>query len=146
MKRWLWLAAGVLAVSACGDSTDVDVDAEVAPFVGTWDAVVFRVTGDAPPHTVANVLTKYGPFWIDIQPSGAYTATIEFPGVPPELGTISVESSSLLTLHPTTGPPAPSTYVFAKPDSLILDGPTEFDLNDDFAPEPAQAHIELVRR
>jgi hypothetical protein len=136
-----------MAVAACGSSsTQVQTNPEVEPFVGTWDAVVFTVTGDAPPHIVADVLTKYGPFWIDIQPSGSYTATIEFPGVPPELGTLTVESGSLLTLRPTVGTAAPSSYLFATPDSLVLDGATEFDLNDDFVPEAAQAHIEIVRR
>jgi hypothetical protein len=36
--------------------------------------------------------------------------------------------------------------VFATPDSLVLDGATEFDFNLDGADEPAQAHLELVRR
>jgi hypothetical protein len=53
---------------------------------------------------------------------------------------------STLTLDPTTGPPAPSTYHFATPDSLILDGATEFDFNLDGTDEPAHAHTELVRR
>jgi hypothetical protein len=147
MKTWVGPVSAALILAACGgSSTGVEIDPAVAPFVGTWDAVVFTVTGDEPPNIQDDVLTKYGPFWIDIQPSGSYAATIEFPGVPPELGTVTIDSSTQLTLHPTGGDPAPSAYVFAAPDSLVLDGPTEFDLNGDFVPEPAQAHIELVRR
>ena len=138
----LFCAGG--AVAACGtDSTGPDPALE--PFVGMWDGVVFTVTGDAPPNTVADLLTL-GPFWISVEPSGQYTATLEWLGGFAEIGQLSIQSSSALTLDPTTGPPAPSTYVFATPDSLILDGATEFDFNLDGTDEPAQAHMELVRR
>src|SRR5688572_15225351 len=130
MRTWPTAVCAALTLVACGTSTDVDIDPAVEPFVGTWDAVVFTVTGDAPPNTVVDVLTL-GAFWIAIQPSGNYTATLEFPGAPPELGDLTVESSSQLTLRPTGDDPAPSTYVFATPDSLVLDGPTEFDFNLD---------------
>jgi hypothetical protein len=117
----------------------------VAPFVGTWDAVVFTVTADEPPNTVVDVL-GLGPFWIHVEPSGSYQAVLEFMNVAPELGQLTVLSSSVLILDATDADPAPSSYVFATPDSLILDGATDFDFNVDGTPEPAQAHIELVRR
>lgn len=143
-RKWSGLAAA-LTVAACGTSTDVEVDPLVAPFVGAWDAVVFTVTGDAPPNTVVDVLTL-GAFWIAVEPSGTYTASLEFPGAPPEIGTLTVESPSHLTLRPNGGPPAPSVYAFATPDSVVLDGATEFDFNLDGTPESGQAHIEIVRR
>ena len=145
MKQRVGSVLAALAIVACGGSTDIDVDPLVEPFVGTWDAVVFTVTADAPPNQVVDVLTL-GDFWIAVEPSGTYTATLEFPGIPAEIGQLTVESSSQLTLRPTVGDPAPSTYVFATPDSLILDGPTEFDFNLDRTDEPGQAHIEIVRR
>ena len=144
MKRAtvLWAA---LVFAACGTSTDVEVDPAVEPFVGVWDAVVFTVTGDEPPNTVFDVL-MLGDFWISVEASGTYTASLEFPGIPPEVGKLTVESSAQLTLRPNGGPPAPSVYVFATPDSVILDGATRFDINADGTPEPGQAHIEIVRR
>jgi hypothetical protein len=144
MKKAMALWAAVV-LAGCGTSTDVEVDPAVEPYVGMWDAVVFTITGDAPPNTVVDVLTL-GAFWISVEPSGTYTATLEFPGIPPEVGKLTVESSTQLTLRPNGEPPAPSTYLFATPDSLILDGATEFDFNLDGTNEPGQAHIEIVRR
>jgi hypothetical protein len=139
------VAAVALTAAACGGSDPVAVDPAVAPFVGTWDAVAFTVTGDAPPNTVADLLTL-GDFWISVEPSGQYTATLEWLGGFPELGQLTVQSTTSLTLDSTTGPPAVSTYVFATPDSLVLDGATEFDFNLDGTDEAAQAHLELLRR
>jgi len=146
IRGWMGGACAVLMLAGCGgSSTEVEIDPAVEPFVGTWDAVAFTVTGDAPPNTVVDVLTL-GAFWIAIEPSGTYTATLEFPGAPPEIGKLTIESSTQLTLRPNAGDPAPSTYVFAAADSLVLDGATEFDFNLDGTNEPGQAHIELLRR
>jgi hypothetical protein len=71
---------------------------------------------------------------------------LEFPGAPPEIGKLTVQSPTQLTLNPNGGDPAPSTYRFAAEDSLVLDGATEFDFNLDGTEEPGQAHIELLRR
>jgi len=144
MKRWVGLA-GVVVVAACGSSSSFDPLSEVEPFVGTWDAVVFTVTADDPPHTTADVLTL-GPFWISVEPSGRYIATLEFFGGQVELGQLSVQSATSLTLDADNGPASPSTYRFATADSLVLDGATDFDFNLDGTNEPAQAHIEIVRR
>ena len=146
MKRRLGWAAGLMAVADCGNSSGVDVDPAVAPFVGTWDAVVMTATADAPPNQVIDILGAGGTFWISVEPSGQYTATLAFLGPHVELGDMTVETSSTLTLHPLAGDPAPTTYLFATPDSLILDGATQFDYNLDGTPEPAQGHIELVRQ
>jgi hypothetical protein len=134
------------ALAACG-TDPAGPDPALAPFVGTWDAVAFTVTGDAPPNTVANIL-QLGPFWITVEPSGQYIATLEFLTGFPVFGQMTVESGSALTLNPTNpaGPPEPSVYVFATADSLIMDGPTQFDFNLDGTDEAAQAHLEIVRR
>ena len=144
MRRWIGSFCAVLGLAGCGDSP-VDVDDAVEPFVGTWDAVVFRVTGDAPPNTVVDVLTL-GDFWIAIQPSGRYQAVLEFGGGVTEFGQLTIESSTVLILDSDADPPAPSIYRFESPDSVILDGATEFDFNLDGTNEPGQAHIEIVKR
>lgn len=148
MRRWLGSVCAVLVLAGCGgSSTEVEIDPAVEPFVGTWDAVVFTVTStEPPPNTVVVDVLTLGAFWIAIEPSGTYTATLEFPGAPPEIGKLTIESSAQLTLRPNGGDPAPSTYVFAASDSLVLDGGTEFDFNLDRVDEPGQAHIELLRR
>jgi len=147
MKR-MRRAAGVglvaVGLGACG-TEPTGPDPAIEPFVGTWDAVVFTVTGDAPPNEVADLL-QLGNFWISVQPSGQYTATLEWLGGFAEIGQLSVQNSNTLTLDATNAPPAASTYVFATADSLVLDGATEFDFNLDGTDEAAQAHMELVRR
>lgn len=141
MRGWVGWALMLFVAAGCGKDA-IAVDPAVQRFVGTWDAVDFTVTGDT---IVVDVLTL-GPFWISVEPSGQYTATLEFLGGFAELGQLSVQNSTTLTLDPSDGPPAPSAFVFATADSLILDGATEFDFNLDGTEEPAQAHIELVRR
>jgi hypothetical protein len=145
MKRWLGLALGLAGIYGCDSSSTFAPVPTVEPFVGTWDAVVFTVTADDPPHTTADVLTL-GPFWISVEPSGRYIATLEFLGGQVEFGQLTVQTSTRLTLDPDNGPAAPSDYVFATTDSLVLDGSTDFDFNLDGTTEPAQAHIEIVRR
>lgn len=138
------LACVAAGVGSCGsDATGPDPALE--PFVGMWDGVVFTVIADAPPNTEADLLSL-GNFWMSVEPSGQYTATLEWLGGFAEIGQLSIQGPSSLTLDPNMGPPAPSTYLFATADSLILDGATEFDFNLDGTDEPAQAHIELVRR
>lgn len=141
----LWVI-GLLA--ACGgDSGLTEPDPAVQPFVGTWDAEVFTVTSDADPSIVADIMVN-GSFTLNVQPSGAYTATLIFGGIllGPEIGTVTVNSGSTLTLFPTGGTPATSNYTFVRDDYLRLEGPTEFDFNLDEVLEPAQAFIELQRR
>ncbi len=136
----------VLALGACGGG-GTDPDPAIAPFVGTWDAAVFTMTSDADPSIVVNVLT-FGAFWIRIEPSGQYTATLEVPGGRGEVGQLSIVGSTIRLdpSSPATARPATANYSFTSADYLILDGPSEFDFNLDDVLDPAQAHIELRRR
>ncbi len=148
--RWcdrVALGAMLVLVAACGGDDGVQPDPAVAPFVGTWDATVFTVMADAPPQTTADVLSL-GDFYITVEPSGQYTATLAIVGVSPEIGQLTVVGSTIV-LDPTvpaTAPTATSNYVFTADDYLVLDGPTEFDFNFDGTDEAAHAHIELQRR
>jgi hypothetical protein len=142
------LFAMVALGGACGGDDPVEPDPAVAPFVGTWQADSLTISALPPDMTVANILGVGGSFFITVESSGQYTASLEILGQSsPEIGQLTVLSGSTLRLTPTT-PPGPSvvaTYFFARPDSLILDGPTEFDFNNDGTPEDAQAHFELTR-
>lgn len=139
------ILAGILLTLGCGKDPS-GPDPALEPFIGLWDAVAFTVTGDADPMNQTADLLLLGDFWISVEPSGQYTATLEWLGGFAEIGQLTIESSSTLTMDPTTGPPALSVFDFATPDSLVLDGATEFDFNGDRVDEPAQAHLELVRR
>jgi hypothetical protein len=146
VRRFLatFMLASVVACGAEGP-TVVEPDPTIAPFVGTWDAQVFDVTSDADTTRVAD-LTVNGVFNINVQPSGTYTATLTFGGIPiVEIGIMSV-AGGFITLRPNGGDPATSAFTLTRPDYLVLDGPTEFDFNQDLVLDPAQAHIELQRR
>jgi len=144
-RRVLAALAVLTLVAACGDPVVPPTPTEIEPFVGLWDAEVFAVTSDEDTTVVADLMVN-GDFTINIEPSGTYTATLTFGGIPiPEIGQLSV-GNGFITLRPNGGDPATSAYVFQGPDYLVLDGPTEFDFNQDLIPDPAQAHIEIRRR
>jgi hypothetical protein len=141
------LSAGVLG--GCGGDNGPEVDPAVAPFVGTWDADSLAVTNDADTTVVANVL-DFGSFFITVEPSGQYTATLTVNGsANPQIGQLTVNNANTLTLtpsFPSGEPPATSSYVFLSGDYVVLEGPTDFDFNLDGTPEPAQAYFGLQRR
>jgi hypothetical protein len=147
--RAIRAATALLALSfgaGCGGSS-LEADPAIAPFVGTWDAVVFLVTSEANPSTVVDVLA-IAPFFIHIEPSGQYTATLQYTGVTPEVGQLTVIGSTIRLdpAIPADAPTVTASYVFVREDYLVLDGPTQFDFNLDGTSEPARAHIELQRR
>jgi len=134
-----------LLVAGCGEPTEVEIDPLLEAFVGTWDAVVILVTSDADPTLVADLMEN-GSFAINVQPSGSYTATLTFGGIPlTEFGTLSV-GPSVITLRPDGGQVAASTYVFQSPTYVTVDGPTDFDFNIDGVLDPAQIYMEWRRR
>jgi hypothetical protein len=143
----LWFLASLLV--ACGSSDPVATtqpDPAVEPFVGEWHALEFKVTSAQDADVWFDVVDG-GSFTLVVQPSGMYTAIVEFPSLSDpvvEVGQMSSVGSSI-TLRPQGGPAATSSYQFDGPDLLILDGPTEFDFNDDGELDPAQAHIVLER-
>ena len=148
-RTWFMMAAGLIVIGACGGDGLVDppIDGtdDVAPFVGRWDAEVFTVTSLADTSIVADLMEN-GSFVINVQPSGNYTATLTFGGIPlVETGTLSVQGD-FIVLRPDGGSSATSAYEFIGEDYLLLDGPTEFDFNVDGDLDPARAHIELQRQ
>ena len=151
-RRWnvrtgrLLLVAAVAACSAGDPVGPTTAEPEMAQFVGIWEAEVFRVTNDADPNQVANLLLNEGSFTMNVEESGTYTATLHFGGFPlVEIGKLSI-SANFVTLRPNGGDPATSEFVFQRQDYLVLDGPTDFDFNLDQILDPAQGHIELQRR
>jgi len=146
---WTMLVAAGLLAAACGGDDPIEPDPAVAPFVGIWDADSLTITNEDPDTTIVANILEFGSFFINVEASGQYTATLNFGGAAiPEIGQLSV-SGGTMTLtpsYPAGRSPATSTYSFLADDFLILDGPTEFDFNLDGTPEPAQAHFELQRR
>lgn len=151
------MVAVALVAWGCGSSDPIAPPADsepIAPFVGTWDAEVFRVTSDADTSIVADLIEIGGRFTLNIQPSGQYTAQLAFQatdslGIQPfvEIGQMTV-TEGFVTLRPSVPPGSPvsSAYTFLTENYLRLVGPTEFDFNLDEQPDPAELLAELQRR
>lgn len=135
----------LLATLLTGCGTDESpLDPDLAPLVGTWEALVFTVIHENEDLTV-DLLASGAAFELRIESNGRYAATLTTFGIPnpPERGRITV-SGSHLTLDPDDGDPTVATWSLSG-GILTLDGPTEFDFNLDGKLEAATAHIELVR-
>jgi hypothetical protein len=146
-RGWIGLATA-LALGACGGDDGVDVDPAIAPFVGTWDAVVYEIWPQSNPQFVIDVLTAFGPFYIIVEPSGQYQAVLE--ALPPQIqfGVLSVVGATIRldVTSPPNEPPATGSYAFMSDDYLLLDGEAEIDFNNDGVRDPTGTHIELQRR
>lgn len=158
LRRDLRFASVAVAavLAACGGDdpslVEPEPNAEVEPFVGTWDADVYTITSVADTTVVADIIEIGGSFTLNVQPSGTYTATLVFSDGETtlaftEIGQLSV-SGDIITFRPEQPPsdPAASEYTFLGAGHLRLEGPTEFDFNFDDQPETADALIELWRR
>ncbi len=152
-RRWKgWIGAVLVVVAtACGEDGPgvIGPDPSIAAFVGLWDAEAFVITSVAQPVVVADLLIS-GEFFITIESSGQYTATLTFGQLMPvtEFGQVSV-SGNFIRLD-TSGEPAPcpaaAEYSFTGADYVTLTGPTCFDFNLDGELEDAQLTQAWQRR
>jgi len=153
-RRWhrgVGLVVAVIVAGACGDDDPIlppPVDPAIEPFVGTWDAEVFTVTSDADTSIVFDLFDDVsGEFFINVQGSGTYTATLTIGGLArPEIGILTV-SGGFVTLTPTGGTGAAAPFSFVRDDYLTIGpAPTTFDFNFDGDTEPGQLYFEVQRR
>ena len=141
----------VVALTACGDSSTPPptTPPEVEPFVGRWDADVFRVVSVADTTIDFDLFDDVddGSFSITVEPSGTYTATLAFGGTAiPQIGTLTA-TADVVTLRPNGQQPASGPYEFESADVLIV-GPssTEFDFNLDGEDEPGLLTFRVRRQ
>jgi len=152
-RRWngrTGFVVAVLMAAGCGGGTTTpDEDPpEVQPFVGTWDAEVFTVTSDADTSIVFDLFDDVsGSFFINVQRSGTYTATLTIGGLArPEIGTLTV-SGGFVTLTPTGQAGSSAPFSFIRDDYLAIGpAPTDFDFNFDDLTEPGQLYFEVQKR
>ena|SRR5688572_9791096 len=145
-RSW-WFALATLTIAACGDD-GTGPDDSIDALIGSWDAIKMVVVNKANP-SIAPDLTKLGvTFFVDIQPSGQYTAILTSFGQPTtEFGRVEVANNQL-TLHREQPGPARSdvgTYRISR-DTLYLEGDTEFDFNFDGVAEPARLLTDFKKR
>lgn len=139
--------AALLVGCGSGGGDPIGPDPAVVPFVGDWAATAFTVTSVANSQLVEDVINLGATFDFNVQPSGRYTATLNFLGQPNvEIGQLSV-SGSTVTLNRSIPSPQSdaSSFSFVGSNVLILDGPTDYDFNSDGTLDDAIAHIELQK-
>jgi hypothetical protein len=145
----LLVAVAATVLTACGgDSGTTPPNSDLERMEGSWQGIEFRLTSVNPPLRTFELIEAGGSFRLDIQASGRYAATLTLGGeIGTESGTFAL-SGNTFTQTPTNppGPPVTGTWSMPNANSLILDGDIEFDFDFSGSPEPATAHIELVRR
>lgn len=145
---WLALAGTIALAAACGaDKSVVEPNPDVVPLAGDWTATAMVITSVANPEISSDIVAQFGAtFTLNVQPSGQYTAILIYSEqASTEIGILSV-SGNVVTMQRSfpTSETTSATFTL-EGNRLTLDGDTEFDFNQDQSPEPALAHIELVR-
>jgi len=133
-----------LSLAGCSSSGTGPSNKELEPLVGKWRASTLLLTNLANPDVSIDLVESGATFTISILSTGEYSATLAaFGQSNNEIGTVEV-SGNQVTITPTSpeGPPLVATFGF-QGGTLVLDGTSEYDFNQDGTPETAQAHIEL---
>lgn len=147
----LLAAAAVIAATACGGDGGTGpggngTDPALAPFVGDWRANAMVLTNKANPSVAPDLVQEGAEFTINVQPSGQYTAILLYmQSSSTEIGYLSVSGNTVILDRTFPSPSTSSASYQFSGGQLILDGDSEFDFNLDGTPEPAQAHIVLVK-
>ena len=144
----LRMFALVLVVGSCGGETAVGPDEDLDFLVGDWDATRFVVQSKANPEVAPDLIGGLGAqFFMNVQPSGQYTATLVFQASPIiEIGLLEVDGNDVI-FHVNVPSPATnrSRYtLFA--GGMTLEGDTEFAFIPGGQPEAAFATIDLKKR
>lgn len=143
------LALVFAAASACGEDAagPAGID-DISFLVGDWIADVLVATGVQDPNLTRDLLAEGAQFGINVQPSGAYTATLTVAGTPfTEIGRLALSGDELtfyveFPLPDTTQ----GTLTRLGDDRVRLLGETSVDLDFDLVAEPANLRTELVRQ
>jgi hypothetical protein len=147
IRRTVAAAFLVGTLSSCGGDT-VGPDNSLNAIVGSWDAFRMVVVNKASPTTAPDLIKLGVTFFVDVQPSGQYTAILTSFGIPnTEFGRIEVRNEQL-TFHREQPGPARSdigTYRISA-DTLFLTGDTDFDFNLDGQAEPARLLTDFKKR
>ena len=137
----------LIALTACGGDS-LEADPSIAPLVAEWRAVRMVVTNPANPSIAPDLIRNGATFYLDVQPSGLYTAILTAFGQPStEFGRIEIAGQQVLFHRQQPGPARTDVadYRLAR-DTLFLTGSTEFDFNLDGQSEPARLQTDLVKR
>ncbi len=144
--RLMLTLAPVLA--SCGEDTAVGPTQDLEFLVGDWDATRFVVQSKANPEVAPDLIGGLGAqFFMNVQPSGQYTATLVFQASPiTDIGLLQVDGDDVI-FHVNVPSPAinRSRYtLFA--GGMTLVGDTEFAFIPGGEPEAAVATIDLEKR
>lgn len=148
-RRWAVIPAHLLLLllissTGCSDNGTGPSDKELEPLVGKWRARALVLTNSANPDISVDLVESGAVFTISILANGQYSATLAaFGQSNTEIGTVEVRGNQV-TITPTSpaGPPLVANFSF-QGRTLVLDGTSSYDFNQDGTPEEAQAHIEL---
>lgn len=134
-------------VAGCGGD-NLEADPSIASLVAEWRAIRMVVTNPANPAIAPDLILAGATFYLDVQPSGQYTAILTAFGQPStEFGRIQISGQQILLHRQQPGPARTDVADYRlSGDTLFLSGTTDFDFNLDGQTEPAQLRTDLVKR
>jgi len=134
-------------VAACSGGEVLEPNESIQFLVGTWDAQRLVVESKANPEIAPEIIGLGGQFWLTVEPSGLYGATLVFEGASStEMGRLEIDGDELV-FHLSFPEETINRSQLTRLGSRIgLVGDTRFDFNLDGRPDPATARIELQKR
>jgi len=140
--------ASVPACSDDGESTGPPPSSVPENLVGTWEAATLEVIDQEDPSKSTDVVTELGgTFLLELRGDGHYEAALEFQDQSQtERGTVEVVEDQL-NFQPQEGQtPTPSSLTWSLfGQTMVLQGETRFDVDQDGAEEEVSLRIEMHR-
>lgn len=119
-SRVLPLLLALASVPACEDVDPLEPRAELQPFLGAWRAESVEVTFDEPGLAPFELIASGGSFFLDVQPSGLFTASATFRlSTATRLGRLRLDDDSLV-FEMDVPAPATERLAFERSGDLLL--------------------------
>lgn len=121
--------AGLFVISTaagCDDNAVLPPDPSVEPLVGQWDAIQLVLTPADGGGSPVDVLATGATFFLDIQPSGIYTAYLTLDGsTSTEIGLLDVGPTRIVMEAQYPSPGTSSGSYELQDNRLTIEGQTE---------------------
>ena len=143
----LLVVTGIAVIGAIGCGSD-PTEPEFNPdfMVGDWLADSLVMTSLANPEVVRDLTAEGAVFTLSVQPSGRYTAILTgFGQSSSESGRLTVDGAYVVLMPETPAGPESRALWERVGDSVILEGESKFDFNEDgTTDEPATLRQVLI--
>ncbi|WP_420600987.1 hypothetical protein [Flagellimonas sp.] len=151
LARILGLTLLLICLQACGDDEGDSLTGtgiSISDIQGSWNAirVEFDIAGSGASLAI-DVIQAGGSATLVIQPNGRFTLTITQMGESPEVTTGQMSVDEDLLVIEFDDSPGESEFfgVRSTENTLSINGPAEFDLDNDGMDDPARVEMDFER-